>query len=375
MDEPTPEQRARHASTSSRPDSPSGGQVRAGARVVRLDVDRPETLRNLVTTPLPYGLRDGPAERVTLRDIYYDTPERDLERRGAVCRVRLDPVDGRTLRVKLRALEGDEAGGTRTVASAPVQNDDDHEAFRAETDAGRLLRSLVDPAALTPVMEIDTDRWRRSARWLWFRRPCLEFTYDVLTSRMGDRAVSFGRIRLRPRSGPGPSLARVGRTLVDAVGVRPSLAGNYRRARELIRSTEAEQLAQGLTARGRCVVLPFQSGQLGLLRRPDGLVAIEGTGTGEESCREALDRALGTTQAQLRLLGTAPAAGSRPSLEVWLARRIPGLEGAPAGRDLAWTPLERLPELVGTPLLRHGHTLAALQVSARSDLMREEPTW
>jgi len=56
-----------------------------------------ELLNRLVTEALPLGLRSGPAEPFFQRDIYYDSADWALRRRGVSCRFRTRLDDRRIL--------------------------------------------------------------------------------------------------------------------------------------------------------------------------------------------------------------------------------------------------------------------------------------
>src|SRR5438445_2645715 len=79
----------------------------------------------------------------------------------------------------------------------------------------------------------------------------------------------------------------------------------------------------------------------------------------------------GGADGQVRLLGLAAAAGTRPPLEVWVATRLPGGLTCADGADLEWLPLAAIVARVGSPVLRDARTLAALTVAARCDSLPE----
>jgi hypothetical protein len=360
-----------HAPPAERPGRMSGDGSRWAFRLDVADIDR---LDAMVAEPLPLGLRAAGTERHFHRDVYYDTPDGDLERRGVSCRVRVDLENGRLLTVKIREPERDHEPAERQSFSAPIAGDALQSFLTGDSDAARVLRTVVDPARLGPVVEMDTDRRLRQARWLWLRKTGYELAYDAVTVRAGDREETFAEIKVRRQAGMGRSLARLGRALSARPGTRPTVATRIRRARVLLRQNES-RIPASVGATRRCAVLPFHFGLVGLRRQLDGLVAMSGPGSDEDACRAVLRDTFGTTQAQVRLLGASPASGTRPSMQVWMARRIPAAAGHGQGHDIVWASLERLAEIVGSAALRDPATLAALQIAARSDLMREQPVW
>src|SRR5204863_317360 len=94
-------------------------------------------------------------------------------------------------------------------------------------------------------------------------------------------------------------------------------------------------------------------------------------GGGEEACRRAMRRVFGNVEGEVRLLGVVPAADRRPTIEVWLVRRLRrDLTAMPPG-GLQWFAPQDIVARVGSPVLRDAVTLSALAVAARSDLVPE----
>src|SRR2546429_6742130 len=59
--------------------------------------------------PLPLGINASKAKRTFHRDIYLDTPDDSLRRRGIVCRLRITAKGRRTLSVRAAAASGDDS--------------------------------------------------------------------------------------------------------------------------------------------------------------------------------------------------------------------------------------------------------------------------
>ena len=347
----------------------------AGTWPVRFEVADPEALARLIDAPLPLGLRAGPVERRLYRDLYFDTPDGTLSHRGVSCRLRMDADRGRLFTVKVRQRDARADVVAHHDLETVVSASDTTAVLGGRSEPARLLEAIVDPQRLVPVMELETDRRLRRARWWVLRRPCVELAYDAVTVRAGGLAAPLQEIKLRSLGGLGPALARVARAIGQTAGLRPTMGDKLKRARDLLEALEVQSLTGAVGASREVAVIPFRHGLIGLLHEADGFKVPVGHGKGEAGCRAVLDATFGTTQAQVRFLGNAPAAGTRPALEVWLARRIPAVHDTAVASAVAWVALDRLTTLVGSHALRDSRTLAALHVVARSDLMREQPTW
>ena len=59
--------------------------ARSLASDLRLDVPNAELLEKLISEAPPLDLRAAPTKRAMFREVYYDTPDKDLQRRGVAC--------------------------------------------------------------------------------------------------------------------------------------------------------------------------------------------------------------------------------------------------------------------------------------------------
>jgi inorganic triphosphatase YgiF len=189
-------------------------------------VPTPEALRRLAGAPLPLGLRDRGAERRLMRDLYFDTPDRALRARGATCRFRLRADDRRELTV---ALVEDARGGPRVRrARAEVRTADAAEAFAGPTEAARLLRALVAPAALDVALELEVERHARAAgRGPWDSR--LAFHFDALTVRAAGLARAFQELPVRELRRGRPGLGAVADAVAAEYALRAESADPFER--------------------------------------------------------------------------------------------------------------------------------------------------
>src|SRR3989454_6638929 len=122
-----------------------------------------DLLNRMVTDPLPLGLRSGPVEPFFQRDIYFDSADWTLRRRGVSCRFRIRVDDRRIL--TLRTV-GRWEGGVPLVLPQTFEADvaelEGEQALAGTSDPARRLRSLIDPALLLPRIQFETERRLRS---------------------------------------------------------------------------------------------------------------------------------------------------------------------------------------------------------------------
>ncbi len=80
-----------------------------------------DLLNRMVTDPLPLGLRSGPVEPFFQRDIYFDSADWTLRRRGVSCRFRIRVDDRRILTLPPSSKESRRSRPhrTRRAASGP----------------------------------------------------------------------------------------------------------------------------------------------------------------------------------------------------------------------------------------------------------------
>ncbi len=341
--------------------------------VLKLGVPSRELLDRLVSEPPPLGLRASTVERRFHRDVYFDTLDRALETRGVTCRLRTDSDGRRTFTVKIRGpgATGDLVARNRYRAEVPDL--DPAAIFQSASEPARILRAIVDPERLVSSIELETERRTRIARRGWIWGGGFEIRYDHVTARQGDLSGSFQELDVRRLREGRPSLEDLGSAFRETYGIAPILADKLARARRLLESIEVELLEREVRVSREVAVVTLHRGRIGLTFDGGVLRVPLGRGGGEEAVRTVLRDLFGTAQAQIRLLGTAPPVGTRPVLEVWMARRIP----IDPGRDgrLEWPTLQDVVALVGTPAVRDARTLAALHVVARSDLPHEEEAW
>jgi polyphosphate kinase len=342
--------------------------------LLRLDISTEELLLSLADGPLPLGLTGSRAEEIRIRDVYYDTSDETLHKRDVTCRLRYGLFDRKTLIVTIRE-PADGTLYTRSRFSASTTAVEPRELFAGSSEPALVLRALADPEDLVSVMEIETERRLQAADSGRKRGGAFEFRYDRMTARVGNLAGTFFELQVRRIREGSPSLEQILEHFSTTDGLEAVSTDQLGRARRLFVEREVEVLEESVRASRQVAVVPFENGQIGFRCDGRALQIPAGRGSGEESCRKLLRKNFGSSQGQVRLLGASPSVGSRPALEVWLARRLPDEAVTQNSGSFQWVDINAALGMVGTPSLRDAPTLAALHVVARSDLMRERATF
>jgi polyphosphate kinase len=322
------------------------------------DVPDAATARQIIDNPPAPRLRVSPepSHPIYFRDIYCDTAEGDLRRRGSRCKVRFAADGTQWLTVWL-------PDGVRLDAG--VREADPVVALAGDSEPALHLRALADPARLTPWIERSVERRCRVISVPLVRLPLCSIVSDAVTVRRRALSAPLWEIFLRPRAWGGTVARAVARRMEAAFSLRPAGSDPVQRAQAALDAAEARLLSAELRGERELAVLAVEHGRLGLCRHGADLRVPVDRGSGEAACRDALRRLVGSGEGQLRLLGVVPPAGDRAALEVWTARRLHG------NSALQWFAPTELLARVGSPLLRDPATLAALTVAARSPLLPE----
>ena len=335
----------------------------------KADVPTLELLNRIVTDDLPLGIRSGRLEQLFHRDIYFDSADWALRRRGISCRFRTRLDDRRILTLR---SAGRWEGGTQLALpqsfAADVPELEGEPALAGSSEPARRLRALIEPGQLLPRIQFETERRVRRTEARWFRRARYEIVYDVVTVRSQQFAQTFQELKVREVAAGRPSLERLAQAFQERYGLRPLLVGKQDRAEKLLRDLEGEGLARAARSGREVAVIALEGASVAMLTESATLSLPTRRGSGEEACRELLRECFGSADGQLRFLGTAPAGITRPLLEVWEARRIPAVRGGNGEGRLEWLPFDQLLAAAGSPGLRDPRTLAALTVAARSDV-------
>ncbi len=325
----------------------------------RCDVADPALVPRLVGDAPPLGLRAaGAPARSFHRDLYLDTTDGALRRRGAVCRLRLRADDRRVLTLSVRRPDGGLDGFEASVAAV-----DPRQALVSDVEPARRLRGLVDPAQLKPRVELEVERVSRAFQGGLVLGSRFEAAIDTASVRAGGLVRDFRELKVTRLRAGRPTLGDLERVYRETYGLRLTLTPKLERAEALLGAIESEARARSVGTGRAIVLLALDGGRLALRPIETGLVLPSADGSGEEGCHHLLRQVLGSAVGDLKLLGTVPAVGRRPLLEVWLAERVRPV----SAEAVTWLPYDEALARAGSPALRDPDTLAALTLATRTD--------
>jgi polyphosphate kinase len=201
-----------------------------------------DQLGALASGPLPPGIAAGDARRSLHRDLYLDTADDSLRRRGVTCRLRLDAKGGAALTLR---IAGGEASGGETRVDSRVAAGDVSAAMAADTAVSKRLRGIVDPALLQVRVDLEVDRLTRRASLDWFRRPRLSVHLDRVTVRRNGTSARFFQMCAHQLRGDASDLLLLERALEEDHGVRRSAVPTHERAELAIKWARLEDVPRG----------------------------------------------------------------------------------------------------------------------------------
>lgn len=346
-----------------------------GAPEVRIDIPSPEVFEALVGAPLPLALRSTPVERRFHRDVYFDTADRALEKRGITCRLRIRSDDVRVLSLRIgsssdraRGAAGDER------FEAIVSTVDPRDALAGPSEPARRLQAIVDPSRLKPRTELETERHVRRARGGVLPLPRYELAYDIVTVRNRDSTEVFRELKIRSLRRGGRGLGELANALQADYSLHVILATKLERAETRLKALESEAFARVTQGQKEVSLLAFNDSRLAVLFDGRTLKLPAQAGSGEAAARHVLRSLFGSAEGEFRLVGQAAGTGTRPILEVWLALRLAQDAVRDAAGSIQWISLDEVMARVGSPVLRDPRTVAALAVGSRSGLLPASST-
>jgi polyphosphate kinase len=330
----------------------------------RFDVVSAEHLEKLASEPLPFGIRSSSA-RVLYRDLYIDTADDQLQRRGLTCRLRVGSDDRRLLTVFVGTLN-DPAPPRRYEAA--VESADPRVALTSGTEPARRLAAVVDFRLLQTKLELQVERVERKAGVDWLGRARLYLLYDRVHVRSGTSSRAFHQLTVRSDRRGVATFERFCADLQDTAGLRPIVAGTRERAQLLLKWMEREERGLAKISDAGVALVLKRASQVVLFKRGAVLFLPFEHGSGVGVARTLLDRCTREAGADTRLIGKLSSIGPMPTVEVWTAELSASASIATDQGEAIWLgpmeALDRAPEL-------HPDTLAALSVAVRSGLLME----
>jgi polyphosphate kinase len=215
-----------------------------------------DQLALLARGPLPPGIVAGESRRSLHRDLYLDTPDDSLRRRGITCRLRI-AAEGRAV-LTLRIADVGVLGGTRVDAT--VKATDPATALASDNEVARRIRGIVDPALLGVRVDLEVDRLTRNASLDWLRRPRLTVHLDRVTIRRNGTSAKFFQMCAHAARGKTDQLRLLEQGLEEVHGVRRSAVPTHERAELAIKWARLEDLPRAAGYSDRLYRAPLSSG-------------------------------------------------------------------------------------------------------------------
>ncbi|HEX7939835.1 MAG TPA: CYTH domain-containing protein, partial [Gemmatimonadaceae bacterium] len=330
----------------------------------RFDVVSAEQLEQLASEPLPLGL-GASVTRVLYRDLYLDTDDDQLQRRGIACRLRLGSDDRRTLTLFVGA-PNDPAPPTRYEAN--VGTTDPRVALASSTEPARRLTAIIDTRLLLVRLELQIERVQRSTDPDLFGRKRLHLMYDRVHVRSGSSSRAFHHLTVRGQRRRSQFFERVAHALEQQSGLRPIVAGTPERAQLLLKWMEREERGRAALADAGALLVVTRANRFALFRRGEYLAFPFERGSGVGVARTLLDRCTHQAGSDCRLLGKVSSIGPLPSFEVWSAELS---QGGDVSRDMGEAVWLDVPQALSQGASLQADAIAALAIAIRSGLLTE----
>jgi polyphosphate kinase len=326
----------------------------------RFDVVSAEQLEKLTEHALPVS--EGMPTRVLYRDLYLDTDDEQLQRRGISCRLRVGSDDARTLTLFVGVV-GETAPPTRYEAR--VNSADPRAALANDVEPARRLAAIVDFRLLQTKLELQIERVERLCDRDWLGRARLHVYCDRVHVRSGTSSRAFHQVVVRSTRAS-EAFDRVCAELEQRAGLRPLVAGTRERAQLLLKWLQREERGLAKLSDSGVALVLSRGAQVALFRRGTVLFLPFEPGTGVGVARSLLDRCTREPLTDTRLLGKLSSIGPMPTVEVWTAELAADAQVAKEQGEVVWLrpmeALDRAPEV-------HPDSLAALSVAVRSGLL------
>ena len=197
-----------------------------------------DQLAALASGPLPAGIAATSATRSLHRDVYLDTADDSLRRRGVTCRMRTMANGEVSLSLHVAGATGE----SPVRVDASVDAATPAEALASTNRVARRVRGIVDPASLQVRLELEVDRLTRTVSRDWLQRPKLDVHLDRVTVHRNGTSAGFFQVCAHQRRGAGEELRALERGLEDAYGLRRSAVAARERAELAIKWARLEDV-------------------------------------------------------------------------------------------------------------------------------------
>ena len=332
----------------------------------RFDVVTPEQLATLVARPIAGAPNVAPVS-LRYRDLYLDTGDEQLERRGISCRLRIASDDTRTLTVFIGA-PGDAAAPQRFEAR--VSSADPRVALAGTSAPARRVAAVVDIRLLEVRLELQVERVVRIAERDLLRRPRVQLLHDRIEVRSATSSKQFHQLTVLSHG----SVARhreICAELEANAGLRPIAAGTRERAQLMLKWMAREERGRAAQSEPGVALLLTRGESVAVYRQGELLYFPFERGTGIGSARTLLDKWAAAANGDARLLGKLSAIGPMPAVEVWTAQAEALAAATDATGEPAWMTRAEILERAGELDV---NALAAFSVAIRSGLLASATT-
>ncbi|HET9424057.1 MAG TPA: polyphosphate kinase 1 [Gemmatimonadaceae bacterium] len=327
----------------------------------RFDVVTGDQLEALAARPLP-NAPNAAVVSVLYRDLYLDTTDEQLERRGITCRLRVGSDDSRVLTVFV-GVPDDPAPPRRY--DAKVDSADPRIVVGGNSQPARRLAAVVDVRLLEVRLELQVDRVVRVAEYDMLRRPRVQVYYDRIDVRSAASSRAFHQVTVTADT-KRPAFDAICAELEGKAGLRPIAAGTRERAQLLLKWMTREERGRAAQYEAGVALILTRGDRVALSSDGEILFLPFERGSGVGVARTLLDRWTSGTGNDVRLLGKMSAIGPLPAIEVWTAEVPPSaIMTESAGQALWLTRAEALQRAANLD----ANGLAAVAVAIRAGLL------
>jgi triphosphatase len=178
----------------------------------------------------------------TLKNIYFDTPDRLLEKERAVFRIRNDNEDSYTATVKIGKSVSE---GLHQRLEWNVEQEDDRVDIRyfrkmaeSDGDPDEILSELLDKIEDKEMIEMCQTEFERTTLHLGYEDTLIELACDSGFYRAGKREEAFSELEIELIEGDTRALLNLGEEIAAIVSVIPENKSKHGRCIDLMNREE-----------------------------------------------------------------------------------------------------------------------------------------